>query len=137
MADHWLLKTEPTTYSFEQLVRDGRATWDGVRNPTALRHLRSMTAGDEVLIYHSGKDPRVVGLARVTKGPYPDPTAGNPKIVVVDLAPVRPLPSPVPLSAIKADPRLLTMELVRISRLSVMPISKPHWNIILKAGGIG
>lgn len=135
MTQHWLLKTEPTSYSFEQLVKDGRATWDGVRNPTAQKHLRSMTIGDEVMIYHSGKDPSVVGIARVTKGPYPDPSAGDPKLVVVDLAPVRALPKAVPLSAIKAEPRLLTMELVRISRLSVMPISQDHWAIILKLAG--
>ena len=78
----------------------------------------------------------MVGLARVTRGAYPDPTAGNPKLVVVDLAPVRALPQPVPLSVIKADSRLLTMELVRISRLSVMPVSKAHWDIILRAGGV-
>ncbi len=136
MAERWLLKTEPMTYSFEQLVQDGRATWDGVRNPTALNHLRAMSAGDELMIYHSGKAPAVVGLARVTRGAYPDPTAGNPKLVVVDLAPVRALPQPVPLSVIKADSRLLTMELVRISRLSVMPVSKAHWDIILRAGGV-
>lgn len=136
MGEHWLLKTEPTTYSFEQLVQDGRAAWDGVRNPTALNHLRSMCIGDEVMVYHSGKDPAVVGLARVIKGAYPDPSAGNPKLVVVDLVPVRALPHPVPLAAIKADPRLLTMDLVRISRLSVMPVSKAQWSIILKAAGI-
>lgn len=135
MADRWLVKTEPTTYSFDQLIRDGRATWDGVRNPAALNHLRSMSIGDEVMIYHSGKDPSVVGLARVVKGPYPDPGAANPKLVVVDLAPVGALPRPVPLAAIKADPRLLTMDLVRISRLSVMPVSKAQWTIIMKAAG--
>ncbi len=136
MAERWLLKTEPATYSFEQLVQDGRATWDGVRNPTALKHLRNMSAGDDVMVYHSGKGPAVVGLARVTRGAYPDPAAGNPKLVVVDLAPVRALPHSVPLSAIKADARLLTMDLVRISRLSVMPVSKAQWDIILKAAGI-
>ena len=136
MAEHWLLKTEPTTYSFAQLVKDGRATWDGVRNPTALIHLRCMSAGDEVMIYHSGKSPAVIGLARVSRGAYPDPSAGNPKLVVVDLVPMRALPHPVPLSAIKADHRLLTMDLVRISRLSVMPVSRVPWSIILKAGGV-
>jgi len=136
MAEHWLLKTEPSTYSWEQLLQDGRATWDGVRNPTALKHLRSMSAGDELMIYHSGKDPAVIGLARVTRAAYPDPKAKEPKLVVVDLAPVRPLPTPVSLAAIKADPRLLTMDLVRISRLSVQPVSKEQWAIILKAGGI-
>ena len=133
---YWLLKTEPTTYSFEQLMKAGKATWDGVRNPTALKHLRSMSVGDEVLIYHSGKDPSVVGVARVTRSAYPDPSANDPKLVVVDLVPLHPVPKPVPLSVIKADPRLHTMDLVRISRLSVMPVSKPHWAIILKAGGL-
>jgi predicted RNA-binding protein with PUA-like domain len=136
MAERWLLKTEPTTYSFQQLAQDGRATWDGVRNPTALKHLRSMCIGDDVMVYHSGKDPAVVGLARVVKGAYPDPSGGDPKLVVVDLVPVRALPRPVSLASIKADPRLLTMDLVRISRLSVMPVSKAQWSIILSAAGL-
>lgn len=135
MADYWLVKTEPGTYSFDQLVQEKRATWDGVRNAVALKHLRNMCIGDEVMVYHSGKDPSVVGLARVVKGAYPDPKAGDPRLVAVDLAPVKALPKPVPLSVIKADPRLLTMDLVRISRLSVMPVSKEHWAIILTAGG--
>jgi predicted RNA-binding protein with PUA-like domain len=136
MAEYWLVKTEPGTYSFDRLVEEKRATWDGVRNAVALKHLRNMCIGDEVMVYHSGKDPAVIGLARVIKGPYPDPAASDPKLVVVDLAPVRALPHPVPLSTIKADPRLLTMDLVRISRLSVMPVTKAQWSIILKAGGI-
>jgi predicted RNA-binding protein with PUA-like domain len=134
MSLRWLLKTEPATYSFDQLEREGRATWDGVRNPTALRHLREMRAGDEVLIYHTGEEKSVVGTARVTKSAYPDPAAGDPKLVVVDLAPVSRLSRPVPLSAIKKDPRFAEWELVRISRLSVMPVSAAHWKLILDMG---
>lgn len=135
MSGRWLVKTEPGTYSFEQLVAEGRATWDGVRNPVALGHLRGMKAGDEVMIYHSGKDPAVVGLARVTKAAYPDPKSTDPKLVVVDLAPRRALGTPVPLSRIKADKRFADLPLVRISRLSVMPIPRPEWDALLTLEG--
>lgn len=132
MSEHWLVKTEPMTYSYEQLAQEGRAVWDGVRNPTALGHLRSMRTGDEVMIYHSGKDPAVVGLARVTRGAYPDPTEDDPKLVVVDLAPVRPLREPIPLTRIKVDRRFADLALVRISRLSVMPVPQEQWDALLK-----
>ena len=134
MTAHWLLKTEPSTYSFDQLERDGRATWDGVRNPAALNHLRAMQKGDEALIYHTGDEKAVIGIARVTKGGYPDPAAGDPKLVVVDLVPVTQLGTPVSLSAIKKDSRFADMALVRISRLSVMPVSAAHWKQILDMG---
>jgi predicted RNA-binding protein with PUA-like domain len=127
----WLLKTEPSTYSFDQLEREGRTTWDGVRNPTALRHLRAIEAGDEVLIYHTGEERAAVGIAKVTKGAYPDPKAGDPRLVVVDLAPVGRLKTPVPLSRIKADPFFADFALVRISRLSVMPVTAPQWKRLL------
>ena len=127
----WLLKTEPTTYSFDQLEREGRTTWDGVRNPTALRHLRAIGTGDEVLIYHTGEEKAVVGIAKVSKGAYPDPKADDARLVVVDLAPVRRLKAPVPLARIKADPFFADFALVRISRLSVMPVSASQWKRLL------
>lgn len=127
----WLLKTEPSTYSFDQLERDGRTTWDGVRNPTALRHLRAIATGDEVLIYHTGDEKAVVGIAKVVKGAYPDPKAGDSRLVVVDLAPVRRLKAPVTLARVKADPAFADFALVRISRLSVMPVTAPQWKRLL------
>ena len=132
MTARWLLKTEPSTYSFDQLERDGRATWDGVRNPAALNHLRAMQKGDEALIYHTGDEKSVIGIARVTAGGYPDPA--DPKLVVVDLVPVGRLTTPVSLAAIKKDPRFADMPLVRISRLSVMPVSAAHWKLIMDMG---
>jgi len=119
----FLFKTEPTTFAFAQLARDGHCTWDGVSNALALIHLRTVKRGDTVAIYHSGKDKAVVGIARVTRGAYPDPGLDDPRRVVVDLAPVKALARPVPLATIRSDPALATMELVRNSRLSVMPIT--------------
>ena len=118
----WLLKTEPTTYSFVRLARDGRTVWDGIRNAQALIHLRAMRRGDEALIYHSGAERAIVGLAAVVSDPYPDPQLDDPRRVVVDLAAVGPVPRPVPLAAIKAEPALADLALVRNSRLSVMPV---------------
>jgi predicted RNA-binding protein with PUA-like domain len=131
MAQRWLLKTEPSTYSFDQLEREGRTTWDGVRNPTALGHLRAIRTGDEILIYHTGAEKAVVGVAKVLTGAYPDPAAGDPRLVVVDLAPVRRLKAPVPLARIKADAAFADFALVRISRLSVMPVTAPQWKRLL------
>jgi predicted RNA-binding protein with PUA-like domain len=131
MAQRWLLKTEPSTYSFDQLEREGRTTWDGVRNPTALGHLRAIRTGDEILIYHTGAEKAVVGVAKALTGAYPDPTAGDPRLAVVDLAPVRRLHAPVPLARIKADAAFADFALVRISRLSVMPVSAPQWKRLL------
>jgi len=127
MANAWLLKTEPTTYSFDQLLAEGRTTWDGVRNALALQHLRQMKRGDRVLIYHSGGVKAVVGQARVTRSAYPDPTQEDPRLVVVDLAPAGRLPAPVSLTAVKADPALADLALVRFSRLSVMPVTPAQW----------
>ncbi|HEX9166170.1 MAG TPA: EVE domain-containing protein [Gemmatimonadales bacterium] len=127
----WLLKTEPSTYSWADLVRAGRATWDGVRNPAALGHLRGMQPGDEAFIYHTGGEKAVVGVARVVTAAYPDPKAGDPRLVVVDLEPVRPLASPVTLAAVKADARFAGFALVRVPRLSVMPVSPEQWRLIL------
>lgn len=130
----WLLKTEPATFSFADLVRERRSVWDGVSNPVALKHLRAMKVGDEAFVYHTGKEKAVAGIAKVVKAAYPDPKADDPKLVVVDLSPVRPLARPVTLAAIKADPRFAGWELVRVPRLSVMPVSADQWEWITAMG---
>jgi predicted RNA-binding protein with PUA-like domain len=129
--NHWLLKTEPSTYSYADLVREQCTTWDGVKNPTALRHLREMRNGDQALVYHTGDEKAVVGIARIVSNPYTDPKLGDPKRVVVDLAPVRPLKAPITLARVKADPRFAGFALVRIPRLSVMPVTPEQWEALL------
>ena len=131
MANYWLLKTEPSTYSYDDLERDAKGVWDGVANPVALRNLRAMTAGDECFVYHTGTEKRIVGIARVTKAAYPDPKQSDPKMVVVDLVPVKRVVRPVTLSEIKADGRFADWELVRIARLSVMPVLEARWKAVL------
>lgn len=128
---YWLLKTEPSTYSYADLERDKRGVWDGVANPVALKHLRAMAVGDQCFIYHTGDEKRIVGIARVTKAAYPDPKADDPKLVVVDLVPLKAVARPVSLAEIKADRRFADWELVRIARLSVMPVSADRWSAIL------
>jgi predicted RNA-binding protein with PUA-like domain len=131
MIQRWLLKTEPREYSFEDLVRDRRTPWDGVANPLALRHLGAIRPGDELLIYHTGAVRAVVGLARAVSRPYPDPARGDPKLIVVDVKPVRALSRPVPLASVRADPRFRGFELVRLPRLSVLPVPAPLWRALL------
>jgi predicted RNA-binding protein with PUA-like domain len=123
MPNHWLLKTEPSTYSWDDLVREKTAVWDGVSNPVALRNLAAMQPGDDALIYHTGDEKAVVGLARVTKAAYPDPKAKDPKLLVVELAPVKPVTRQVTLAQIKADGLFRDSPLVRQGRLSVVPLS--------------
>ncbi len=135
MPNRWLLKTEPGEYSFHDLIRDGRTVWDGVTNPLALKHLRAIRKGDDLLIYHTGNVRAVVGLARALTGPYPDPTTNDPRLVVVDVAPVRPLATPVPLEAMKAALAFRDFELTRLPRLSVMPVPAALWKRILHMGG--
>lgn len=136
MPNYWILKTEPSTYSFDDLVRERRTTWDGVTNNLALKHIRAMRPGDEVLIYHTGKEKAVVGLAAVARGPYPDPSAKDEKIVVVDLQAGRALPRPVDLKTIKADPAFEDLGLVRMGRLSVVPATAAQWRRLLQLGGV-
>lgn len=131
MAGRWLFKTEPSDYSFDDLLRDGACVWDGVGNALALINLRRVTRDDEVLVYHTGKERRIVGRARVTRSAYPDPAAGDPRRVVVDLAPVGPLPRAVALDEIRADPRLEGFDLLRLGRLSIVPVSAAHWKILM------
>ena len=129
---HWLMKSEPGSYSWDDLQRDGATEWDGVRNPTARIHLRAMKKGDEAFFYHSGDERQVVGIMRVTREAQPDPK--DPAWVSVAVEPVRAV-GPVTLKAIKAEPRLAKMELIRLSRLSVSPVRDGEWNIILEMGG--
>ena len=134
MARHWVLKTEPSEYGFPDLVRDRRTRWEGVSNPVALKHLRSMLEGDDALIYHTGNEKAVVGLARVASAPYPDPK--DPKLVVVDVEPVKSLPRAVPLAEIKAEPAFAELGLVRVPRLSVVPVEPAQWKRLLAMAGV-
>jgi predicted RNA-binding protein with PUA-like domain len=131
---HWLVKSEPFKYSWDDLVRDGSTYWDGVRNHGARNNLAAMGRGDLVLYYHSNEGKEVVGVAKVTKTAYPDPTADDPRWLVVDLAPVKALAEPVTLKDIKADPKLDGIALIRQSRLSVMPVERKHFDHILRLG---
>lgn len=130
----WLLKTEPGTYAFPTLLADKKATWDGVANATALIHMRTMKKGDLCLFYHTGDERQVVGIAEVTSAPYPDPKLDNPKMVVVDLKPKKALKVPVTLEAIKADPAFAGWDLLRISRLSVVPTPQAMFDRIVALG---
>lgn len=132
----WLVKSEPGTYSWDDLVREGRTDWTGVRNYAARIHLNAMRVGDPVLYYHSGEVRCIVGLARVTGPAFPDPTAEENGWVAVSLAPVKPLPRPVTLAQIKADAALKTMELVRQGRLSVQPVRPAEFARVMKIGGL-
>jgi predicted RNA-binding protein with PUA-like domain len=123
MPNHWLLKTEPSTYGWSDLEREKTAVWDGVTNPVALRNIAAMKPGDDAVIYHTGDEKAVVGLARVTKAAYPDPKAKDPKLLVVEIVPVRRLAKPVTLQDIKADPLFRESPLVRQGRLSVVSLS--------------
>ncbi|MGI8931892.1 MAG: EVE domain-containing protein [Sphingomicrobium sp.] len=129
----WLMKSEPGTYSWADLVRDRLTEWDGVRNPAARLHLKAMKRGDEAFFYHSGGERSVIGVMRVTREAAPDPE--DPNWVSVEVEPVRQLGRAVTLKEIKADPRLARMELIRQSRLSVSPVRDDEWAAILQLGG--
>jgi predicted RNA-binding protein with PUA-like domain len=133
-TQYWLVKSEPGTYSWDDLVRDKRTDWTGVRNYAARINLSAMRPGDEVLFYHSGESKCIVGVAKVTKSAYPDTTADEPGWVAVELAPVKPLSAQLTLAQIKADATLKAMELVRQSRLSVSPVRPAEFTRILKLG---
>jgi len=130
---YWLMKSEPHSYSWDALVRDGGTEWDGVRNPAARLHLRAMKAGDEGLFYHSGDEKAAVGIMRITREGAPDPK--DPNWVSVAVAPVRPLARPVTLKAMKAEPRLAKLEMIRQSRLSVSPVRDEEWAVLLEMAG--
>lgn len=133
--NHWLLKTEPSVYSYDDLAKKGRDVWDGVGSALALKHIRAIRKGDELFIYHTGEERAVAGIARALCGPYPDPREENPRLAVFDLEPVRKLKKPVTLARIKADKTFADWELIRIGRLSVMPVSEPMWLRLLKLAG--
>ena len=128
MSNHWLLKTEPSIYSYDDLEREGKAVWDGVTNALALKYLRSMKKGDLAFIYHTGDEKQIVGIAEVASGPYPDPKENDPKLAVVNLKPHKRLPRAVTLAEIKAQKEFAEFALVRIGRLSVMPVTAPVWD---------
>jgi len=134
--NHWILKTDADVYPFDQLERDRKAVWDGVSNAVALKHIRSMAPGDPVLIYHSGQGKELVGLARVTSAPYPDPKQKDPKLSVVDIEVQGRLPRTVSLSTIKADPAFADLALVRMPRLSVIPVPEAQWKKLLGMAGL-
>jgi predicted RNA-binding protein with PUA-like domain len=131
----WLLKTEPSDYSFDDLERDVSTVWDGVGNNTALKYMREVRENDRALIYHTGSERRIVGVARVLSDAYPDPQQPDSTRVVFDVEMERRLPEPVPLSDVKDDPDFSDWELVTNSRLSVMPVDPTHWEKLLAMGG--
>lgn len=131
---YWLLKTEPEEFSWGMLVEKGREPWTGVRNAAALKNLREMAPGDKTFIYHTGGEKQIVGIAEVVLAAYPDPTGTDAKQVAVDVAPLQALGRPVTLAAIKADPAFAEWQLVRQSRLSVMPVPAVLWTRILQMG---
>jgi predicted RNA-binding protein with PUA-like domain len=132
---HWLVKSEPAKYGFDDLVRDGKTVWDGVRNNAAASHLKAMKTGDEVFYYHSQEGLSVVGVARVVTEAFPDATDPSGRFVAVELAPVRKLARPVPLSDIKGNPALKDLRMLREFRLSVSPVTDDQWAEILRMGG--
>lgn len=131
---YWLMKTEPEEYSYADLERLGRDRWNGVRNFVALKHIKKMRPGDLVFIYHTGKEKAITGVAEVVAEAYPDPAEANGRFVVVDVAPRYRLRRQVSLKEIKADPVFSQWELVRQSRLSVMPVSEAHWQLLQQMG---
>ena len=131
---YWLFKQEPSTYSYQQLEKDGRTAWDGVANNLALKHLRAVKRGDRALFYHTGDEKQAVGIMDIISDPYPDPK--DKKLTIVDVKPSGKLARPVTLEQIKADPAFAGWELVRISRLSVMPVPEKLWNRLQKMAEI-
>jgi predicted RNA-binding protein with PUA-like domain len=134
---NWLFKEEPTHYNYDELARDGKTSWTGVRNPLAQKHLRSVAKGDRIFFYHTGDEKSVVGVMKALAPAYPDPADKRGKLYAVDVAPVKKLATPVTLAAIKADKAFASFPLVRMSRLSVMPVSDQEWARIEKMSQSG
>jgi predicted RNA-binding protein with PUA-like domain len=132
LAARWLLKSDPETYSFSDLEREGQTVWDGVSNNLALKHLRSVRRGDQALIYHTGDEKAVVGVAEVMSDPRADPKQKDPRLTVIDVKARERLPRPVTLAEIKKHAALQNFDLVRLPRLSVMPVLDAQWNAIMK-----
>ena len=134
--NHWLIKSEPSDYSFDDLARDKRTVWEGISNNQALMFLREMKKGDRAFFYHTGGEKAIVGIASIVRGPYPDPNADDAKRVVVDVGPLAKLSKPVSLSTIKSDEAFAEFLLVRNSRLSVIPVPPPLWKKLCAMGGV-
>lgn len=134
MASRWLFKSEPSSYSFQRLQRDKKTVWDGVKNNLALKYLSGVKNGDWVLIYHTGDEKSAVGVAQALGAAYPDPEKEDPKLVVVDVRPIEPLSRPVTLAEMKANPKLAKFDLLRLPRLSIMPVSAEQWRVIEQMG---
>lgn len=132
----WLFKTEPSTYSYDTLVREGKAVWDGVSNPVALKNLRGCKKGDRVIIYHTGDEKSLIGLAEITREAYPDPKQKNEKLVVVEIKPGKKLKRPVTLAEVKARKEFADFALVRLPRLSVMPVTDAQYALLMKLAGM-
>ena len=133
---HWLLKSEPSAYSWEQLVKDGRTTWNGVRNFQAANNLKAMAVGDRAFFYHSNEGLAIVGIVEIVKAAYPDPGDKSGRFVMVDVKPVAPVKNPVTLAQIKAEKKLADFALVRQSRLSVVPVSAEEWRLVCGMAGV-
>lgn len=133
---HWLMKSEPSAYSWDQLIKDRRTNWNGVRNYQAANNLKAMQPGDRAFFYHSNEGLAVVGIVEIVKSAYPDPSDKTGRFVMVDVKPVMALTKPVTLAAIKAEPKLKNLPLVKQSRLSVSPVSAEEWQLICKMGGV-
>ena len=130
MATRWLFKTEPSVYSYQRLVKDKKTMWDGVANNLALKNLKDIKKGEQIFIYHTGDEKQAVGIARALGGAYPDPSKNDPKLLVVDIEPVKALAKPVTLAQVKADKKLANFDLVRNSRLSIMKVTDEQWEDI-------
>jgi len=128
---NWLFKEEPSNYSYDDLARDGKTSWTGVRNPLAQKHLRAVKKGDRIFFYHTGGEKAVVGIAKAVAAAYPDPADKSGKLYAVDVAPVKKLAAPVTLAAVKSDKAFATFPLTRMPRLSVMPVTDEEWERIL------
>lgn len=133
---HWLIKSEPSAYSWDQLVKDGRTNWSGVRNFQASANLKAMKVGDRAFFYHSGEGLEIVGIAEIVKPAYPDPSDKEGRFVQVDVKPVIPVKAPVTLAAIRTEPKLKNLALVKQGRLSVSPVGAEEWKLICKMGGV-
>jgi predicted RNA-binding protein with PUA-like domain len=133
---YWLLKSEPSVYSWDRFVADGRTHWDGVKNAQALNNLRAMREGDRAFFYHSNEGKQIVGVAEIVRTFYPDPKDPSGKLGMVDVRPLQPLKAPVSLAAMKQNPKLRSMALIRQSRLSVCPVSEHEWTVVCGMAGI-
>jgi predicted RNA-binding protein with PUA-like domain len=131
----WLLKTEPTVYSYDDLERDRKTVWDGVSNNLASKHIRQVQKGDLALVYHTGEEKAIVGIAEIASAAYPDPNQSDPKLAVFEIKPKRKLARAVGLAEVKANEKLKDFELVRMARLSVMPVSDAVWKILMTMAG--